>query len=353
MYDISDNFISNIKATYNLTEASISIDGWGKTLVKFTIPTDLSTIRKMKLNLETSSNNVYNMVTINKEIPTSFDKYINEYKLNGSKIINQPYTSVLTGKTVLFDGDSICNGITGISPTEPTYGWGWAGRIGTRNNMNWKNYGVAGGTVCSDTYNWNWVSDTSNLDWTKNTYYKRIGSSASGTDTMYLPITQQEWDGLRDLYIKGNARHWESKNIDTMYSEYPNADYIILEACLNDGFNSVPKGTVSQSYDDEFVTTNYCGAFEYMLKRAITLFPNAKIGVIIPHRPKGNVSEYQELARGICEKWAIPYLDLYKKSGLCVNNTTQKAIMFVDDTHLSVKGYDFIDCAIEEWIRML
>ena len=186
-----------------------------------------------------------------------------------------------------------------------------------------------------------------------NTYYKRIGSIASSTETMYLPISQSEWDGIRDLYIRGNARHCESLDIENMYNDYPNADYVILEACLNDGFNSVPKGTLSSSYTDTFTTTTYTSAFEYMLQKSITLFPNAKIGVIIPHRPSGNVSEYQEIAKQVCEKWSIPYLDLYKESGLCINNPTQKAIMFVDNTHLSVAGYDFITTKIDNWMKTL
>ena len=355
VYKIDGSFISKIQSTYNLTETDIRIDNHVKTLVTFTIPTDNS-ICKIKLNLETSNNNKYNMVTINKEMPTSFDKFISDFKLNGKKLVNlttEIEKNDLNNKIAIFNGDSICNGITGIDISEPTYGYGWAGRIGTKNNMIWKNYGIAGGTVCSNTYNWTWVSDTNNLDWENNTYYKRVGSSASSTETMYVPITQNEWDGVKDLYIKGNARHWESLDIENMHNEYPNADYVILEACLNDGFNSVPKGSLSSSYNDTFTTTTYTSAFEYMLQKSITLFPNAKIGVIIPHRPSGNVSEYQEIARKVCEKWSIPYLDLYKESGLCVNNPTQKAVMFVDNTHLSVKGYDFITVKIENWLKNL
>ena len=293
LYKIDGTFISNIKSSHNLTESEIRIDNWTKTLVTFTIPSDNS-VSKIKLNLETSNNNKYNMVTIDEEMPTKFDKFISDYKLNGKKLINlttEIEKNVLNNKIALFNGDSICNGISGIDKSEPTYGYGWAGRIGTKNNMIWKNYGIAGGTVCSNTYNWILVSNTNNLDWENNTYYKRIGSSASSTETMYLPITQNEWDGVKDLYIRGNARHCESLDIENMYNEYPNADYVILEACLNDGFNSVPKGSLSSSYNDTFTTTTYTSAFEYMLQKSITLFPNAKIGVIIPHRPSGNVSK--------------------------------------------------------------
>ena len=357
LYTVGGTFISKIKTDYNLSETPINIDDWTKTLVTFTIPVDLSNVALIKLNLETSCNNKYNIVTINEIMPSSFEKYINEYKLNGEKIINQIHENILTRKIAIFNGDSICNGITGIDPSEPTYGWGWAGRIGTRNKMKWKNYGVAGGTVCSDTYNWTWV-EPSNIKWDSDTiYYKRKGSSvASGTDTQYQVVTQAEWDGVTGLYTKGNARYWESKNIEKMYEEYPKADYVILEACLNDGFNGVPKGTISSTYTDNFATTTYASAFEYMLQKTKTLFPNAKVGVIIPHRPKGSntsIAELNNIAKEVCNKWCVPYIDLYNKSGLVVNNPIQKAIMFVDDTHLSVKGYDYIDNMIEIWMKSL
>ena len=357
LYTTGGNFIINIKASHNLSETDINIDNWTKTLVTFTVPVDLSNVALIKLNLETACDNKYNIVTINEAMPSSFEKYINEYKVNGEKIINQIHENILTRKIAVFNGDSICNGITGIDPSEPTYGWGWAGRIGTRNKMIWKNYGVAGGTVCSDTYNWTWV-EPSNIKWDSDTiYYKRKGSSvATGTDTQYQVVTQAEWDGVTGLYTKGNARYWESKNIEKMYEEYPKADYVILEACLNDGFNGVPKGTISSTYTDNFATTTYASAFEYMLQKTKTLFPNAKVGVIIPHRPKGSntsIAELNNIAKEVCDKWCVPYLDLYNKSGLVVNNPIQKAIMFVDDTHLSVKGYDYIDNMIEIWMKSL
>ena len=162
LYATDGTFISNIKTTHNLTESNIKIDNWNKTLVTFTVPSDVS-VSKIKLNLETSNNNKYNMVTINQEMPTTFDEFISDYKINGEKI--DIVKNELIGKIAIFNGDSICNGISGIDENEPTYGWGWAGRIGTKNNMIWKNYGIAGGTVCSGTYNWTWVSNTNNLDW--------------------------------------------------------------------------------------------------------------------------------------------------------------------------------------------
>ena len=258
-------------------------------------------------------------------------------------------------KTALFNGDSICAGLS-VGSSDPTYGYGWAGRIGIKNNMTWKNYGVNGGTVTTDTYNWTSVP-ASSIDYSSgNKYYRRVGSSASGTDTMYVEVTESQWDGTSSLYSRGTARYWESSSIDTLYSEYPDADYIILEACLNDGFNGVPKGTVTNDNFSPSSTTTFAAAMEYMINRTITLFPNAKIGVIIPHRVNdSSMNNYYEIARSACEKWGIPYIDLYKQSGLCIKNPIQKAVMFAvnDNTHLTAAGYDMITDKIEAWMKTL
>jgi lysophospholipase L1-like esterase len=260
--------------------------------------------------------------------------------------------SPLYGKTAVFDGDSICAGEAGIDSSNPKWRWGWAGRIGTKNSMTWKNYGISGGTVTSETYSWtafNGVPDWGNVD-----YYTSKGS-AQATDVIdqYVLMTSETWDGEKQLYTKGSARHWESSNIATMKSEYPSADYVILEACFNDGFNGVPKGSISAGYTGTFSLYAYCSAFEGMLQSAITEFPSAKIGVIIPYRPSGDIEAYQDLALEICQKWAIPVIDLRDKSGLVVQNDTQKAIMFYDNTHVSQNGYDFITPKIEKWMESL
>ena len=274
------------------------------------------------------------------------------YMLNGEKILGLHDDNPLSEKTAVFNGDSICHG-TSVGSDNPTYGYGWAGRIGVKNNMTWKNYGVSGGTVTSDTYSWTSIS-AENVDFSsENTYYAKVGSSASGTDTMYVAVTENEWDGTSTLYLKGNARHWESTDIDTMYNEYPDADYVILESCLNDGFINVPQGTVSSGFSPSSTTT-FASAMEYMIDRALTLFPNAKIGVIIPHRVQASsVNTYHDITRAVCAKWSIPYIDLYKESGICYNNTTQRAVMFDDDIHLTAAGYDMITSKIEAWMKTL
>ena len=265
-------------------------------------------------------------------------------------IIEDATLDPLFGKTILFDGDSICHGGSandGLS--------GWAGRIGTKHSMTWKNYGIGGGTVTSGTYSYTTVVDTGTLDWITNTYYLK-NPSPTTADDMYLVVTQGEWNGTSTLYTKGSARHWESTTVDTMYAEYPNADYIIFEACLNDGFNNIPIGSASSSYTNTFATNQYAPAFECMIKRARELFGNVKIGVIIPHRVAySTISNYHEVARGICNKWGIDYIDLERESGLMPFIEPMKSTMYSDGaTHLTTSGYDYITFPkVEDWLKSL
>lgn len=210
----------------------------------------------------------------------------------------------LYGKTAVFDGDSICAGKTSDYHTN---GFGYAGRIGVKNCMNWINYGIGGGTITSGT------KDSSEKD-----------------------------------------RHWVSTNIAKIKEEYPNADYLILESCLNDGFNKLPVDELSEGYDEEYDPTRFTGAVEYMLKSALTLFPSAKIGVVIPHRVSIDLNKWHDVVRAACKKWNVPYIDLYYLSGINVNVEEQNKIMFSDGvTHLTAEAYERISAQIEKWMRTL
>lgn len=143
-----------------------------------------------------------------------FVKKILSFKTNQDEPIITHEDNPLYGKTAIFEGDSIAHG-TSVGSDSPYYAWGWAGRIGTKNSMQWHNFAISGGTVCSDTYSYTKVTDTSSLDWSGKTYYIRTNSTS--TATLYQTVTQSTWDGTSALYLRGAARHWESTNIDEMY----------------------------------------------------------------------------------------------------------------------------------------
>jgi lysophospholipase L1-like esterase len=73
------------------------------------------------------------------------ESYPDDYRVYGDTIYNvsikqEKVPNKLTGKTVVFTGDSICHAASEI-------GGGWAKRIGEKNNMVWSNQGINGRTI--------------------------------------------------------------------------------------------------------------------------------------------------------------------------------------------------------------
>ena len=245
--------------------------------------------------------------------------------LNGSQ-------SPLYGKTIIWDGDSICAGNAYDDETDA-----WAGRIAAKNRMTYKNYAVGGGTI------------TENVS----------------TD--------------------GVTKHSVCKNIETMYAAYPYADYVIIEGGTNDadllgsalGENKAERfGNFSMSdFGGVYDTDTFCGALESVFYRATQYWTGKKIGYIVAQKMGRYLSGYGadvcnrrayfEAAIQICKKWGIPYLNLW--DGCYLNPMLQKMYdtsktsdenceagsMYADGQHLTSAGYDFTSQIVEAWLRTL
>lgn len=228
--------------------------------------------------------------------------------------------NILYGKQIVFDGDSICHGTSAQDGKG-----GWAGRIGTKNCMDWYNVSKSGGTITS---------------------------------------------GL--TLSDGSNRHWLSSYIDNIYSKYPDLDYLILEGGTNDADlfinNENGLGTISAAsymYSDFDNTADFTQALEYLFSKAIALYPTKKIGFIIAPKMQTSSSNYRthhrriffDRCKEVCEKYGIPCLDLWY--GCHLNPTIDYAThenayyMYTDGQHLSSVGYDYIADIIEAWMKTL
>lgn len=223
----------------------------------------------------------------------------------------------LYNKKVVFDGDSISHGTSAGDGLN-----GWAGRIGEANHMDWYNESRSGGTVMSGLY--------------------------SGTA----------------------KRHWVSTHIDIIYDQYPDLDYLILEGGTNDAdlVGTEKLGSISTKsfmYDDFNSEADFTQALEHLFSKAISYYPNKKIGFIIAQKMGTSASSYKTSNRRIffdrcvevCEKYGIPYLDLWNTCHL--NPTIDRAShngvyhMYTDGQHLSAAGYDYVSPIIEAWMKTL
>ena len=243
--------------------------------------------------------------------------------------------SGLRGKIAIFDGDSICQG-SSVGTSEPTYLYGYAGRVCKANNMIWKNYGVSGGCITSAT--------NSSID---------------------------------------SSRHSVVDNIDTLYEQFPDADFIIFEGGTNDAdllgnaiADPTKMGTFTENdYAGTYDITTFSGALETLFYKAIQYWSGKKIGFIVAQKMgvsysnfdknHANRRAYFERAIEICSKWGVPCLNLWDgcylnpRNASCYNsdldadgNRTQ-GYLYIDGQHLTAKGYDYISPIIENWMKSL
>lgn len=236
----------------------------------------------------------------------------------------------LYGKKAVFLGDSICNGASANDGKS-----GWAGRIGQNNSMKWWNAGISGGTF------------TAGL------------SGSAGV--------------ISDVPFDNNT-----------YTQNP--DYIIIEGGTNDAdlIGSALGATLPEKFgaytDGDYVSTfdnfTYCGAIEKMFKALANTntVRTAKVGVIIAQKmgqlnatipdytaEHNNRRRYFETLIKLCEKWGVPYLNLWDT---CILNPmmpnqytyqqeSNEGKYYTDGQHLTTEGYNYIAPIIEAWMKTL
>lgn len=212
--------------------------------------------------------------------------------------------SAIYKKCVLFVGDSICE----ASNEWGTDTVGWAGRIMNWNKMTGLNKGKSGASI----------------------------STCRGDNTV---IAQ----------LKGQL-----KNKDRF-------DYVIMHGGVNDAWDSAPVGEMTEGFDAKFDTSTFAGGLEATFKYAKETFTNAYFGYIInfqlPSAKYGrlsDMSEYFEMAKKICDKWEIPYLDLYFDEDFNRNVMKTPTLKYLKDyIHPNPDGYDVVSPYINDWMKTL
>lgn len=228
-------------------------------------------------------------------------------------------TNALYGKTAIFLGDSICAGTT-VGETTPQYGYGWACLIGEANKMMWDNEGKNGAVI-------------------------------TAIDGQTRIVTDQ---------------------IDTALTKHTTADYVIFEGGTNDADlldESTGLGAISSDYET-FDTATFTGAFESLILKILTTYPDAKIGYIIPQKMGQGLFDsanskrrrYFDRAIEICKKWGVPYVDLWNEnplnpelplhydSSLDSAGNIEAGKSYTDGQHLTLAGYEKLVPQIESFM---
>lgn len=235
----------------------------------------------------------------------------------GTQSLAEVTQSPLWKKSAVFIGDSIChNKFEQLQ--DPTTA-GWPGRLGTKYQMQWRNFGIGGATV----------------------------STAKANNT--------------------------TVQLRSAIKECPTSDLMVLQGGINDAYSGVPLGEIEEGFAVDSFATTFAGCLQNLFALTRQHYPTARIFYIIHHTtpnalrlddlsqpniPKGNPRDYVDLTRRICEKWEVPYLNFYDDE---VFNTeifdtanNSKGCMFPDRLHVgSPLGYNILTSYINAWLEHL
>ena len=101
---------------------------------------------------------------------------------------------------------------------------------------------------------------------------------------------------------------------------------IMFDGGVNDANNSIPIGSVTDSYDSTFNESTFCGALESSIQFLMNNYPLAVKFFVLPYRfskDDSYLSSVYDKSIEICEKWEMPYLD-FRKYGQLAMTTTNK-----------------------------
>lgn len=168
--------------------------------------------------------------------------------------------------------------------------------------------------------------------------------------------------GARVGFYEGKS--WVVDQVKLAIENNETPDYIVFDGMTNDcnmtdGVNcDVALGVVEEGYPEydifkvEREGSTFSGCFQAIIYTFMARFPRAKLLYVRTHnmgRRKDDVQKiYGERALAICEKWGVPYVDLYKESGLNTFISVQRDLFTNDSynwgrgdcTHPNALGYE-------------
>lgn len=284
------------------------VDSFGKYVIySYTVPSNVTSIR---ISNDSKINSIFLVVKghyfDSLMLMDHFD-YWNNQSLQSQigKFFDVKTDGVLNRKAALFMGDSICDGTQDGSIFYDS----WAGRIGEINQMDYVNAGLSGTSIST----------------CRATRYGRI-------------LTQLENNKQKDF------------------------DYIVMHGGVNDAWDSAPIGTMSDSFElSAFKTNTFAGGLEELFYYATKYYPDAHLGFILNFRivnssvasVNNNLDDYFAVAKQICDKWNIPYLDLYSNADVMKDLAIGTRTYISDYIHPNCGGYDRLYVYIEEWMENL
>ncbi len=149
-------------------------------------------------------------------------------------------------------------------------------------------------------------------------------------------------------------RHSVVNNLENLPDD---ADLYCFEGGINDFWDEMPLGEcVKGDYTGTVDPGTVCGAMETIFRYCLNQFPGKPVCFVITHKvdltgtcPNDNGDtflDYRDAMIVVCEKYSVPYYDAYMESGLNGWNETQSALFLnandrgePDGCHPNEEGY--------------
>lgn len=186
----------------------------------------------------------------------------------------------------------------------------------------------------------------------KNNYGMAVGQNC-GVDGASLSTCRGT-----NLVYNHMMNHWNSNK--TKY------DFVVLEGGVNDAWDKIEVGTVSAGTAEEtdisaLDRSTMAGGMEHLLYNAKKLYPNATIIFVFNFKLRsgapgncGEMDAYIAEQKKICDKWGIPYCNLYEdkelNAALKVKYASNNIACVPDGVHPNDKGYDLIAPVIAQFM---
>lgn len=128
------------------------------------------------------------------------------------------------------------------------------------------------------------------------------------------------------------------------------ADIITCFGGINDINGNAPIGEMGNTESGTFY-----GAMDILIRGLLYRYPGKRIGFITPLRygDGAKAKSYIEAIHAVCEKYAVPVLDLYREGMISTATQELSTIYFKDGLHPNELGHDVIARKVEAFLRGL
>ena len=166
-----------------------------------------------------------------------------------------------------------------------------------------------------------------------------------------LQATNASVSGAKASYIAGDDT---SKWLYNQYVPHANTkfDVIVMHGGVNDARHNRSVGTITDSDDEATLkkkATTYAGGLQWLFYNVKKTNGDAKLFFIANHHLDGHstgkakdMSAYFNIAKELCEKYGVIFIDLYNNKELNDKLETTTTKYLPDTLHLNAAGYDII-----------